>query len=103
MEKKLVTVTKRPPAVKKCCHHWMIDEMSAETSKGVCKFCGEQKYFSNYYQPPVSEQEKSERRREQRGTPRHSKETKAAENDILTQVERLFDMVSDVEEHQSPP
>jgi hypothetical protein len=30
-----------------CRHFWLIDEADGETSKGKCKFCGEEKQFIN--------------------------------------------------------
>ena len=35
-------------AVKTACrHYWVIESASGPTSKGVCKFCGEEKEFQN--------------------------------------------------------
>lgn len=30
-----------------CCHHWMIDSPSGETSRGRCKKCGSERDFQN--------------------------------------------------------
>ena len=30
-----------------CCHYWLIDSPDGATSRGICKFCGEEKYFYN--------------------------------------------------------
>ena len=30
-----------------CCHYWLIDSPDGAISKGVCKFCGEEKDFYN--------------------------------------------------------
>jgi hypothetical protein len=30
-----------------CVHHWMIDPAFDHTSKGVCKYCGEEREFVN--------------------------------------------------------
>ncbi len=34
-----------------CPHHWLIERHRENTSKGVCKLCGETKEFSNVYTP----------------------------------------------------
>ena len=33
-----------------CRHHWLIDMPSGPTSRGVCKFCGEERVFENFLQ-----------------------------------------------------
>lgn len=30
-----------------CCHYWLIDSPDGPTSRGVCRFCGAEKYFHN--------------------------------------------------------
>jgi len=30
-----------------CCHYWLIDSPNGTTSRGVCKFCGEERDFFN--------------------------------------------------------
>ena len=38
----------KPLEVKPTCrHYWIIESASGPTSKGVCKFCGEEKEFQN--------------------------------------------------------
>lgn len=32
---------------KPCSHHWMIETSGKSTSKGVCRFCGEERKFNN--------------------------------------------------------
>ena len=32
----------------KCCHHWIIEAPQGPTSKGVCRFCGEEKEFDSF-------------------------------------------------------
>lgn len=32
-----------------CKHHWMIDSPEGPTSKGYCRFCGEERWFVNGY------------------------------------------------------
>lgn len=34
-----------------CFHHWMVGVPSQQESKGVCKNCGEEKWFKNAYEP----------------------------------------------------
>ena len=31
----------------KCCHYWLIDKPNGPVSRGVCKFCHEERLFSN--------------------------------------------------------
>lgn len=31
-----------------CQHHWLIPEADGPISKGVCKYCGEERGFSNW-------------------------------------------------------
>ena len=32
-----------------CVHHWLIESATGPTSKGTCKFCGEERVFQNYW------------------------------------------------------
>ena len=50
MRRKTNTVAEKPVANKvKCHHHWVIENPQGKTSKGVCKYCGEEKEFDNYW------------------------------------------------------
>ena len=43
-----VKETPRAPAVRSgCAHYWVIESANGPTSRGVCKFCGEQREFRN--------------------------------------------------------
>jgi hypothetical protein len=43
-----VKETPRKPAVPQgCTHYWVIESANGPTSRGVCKFCGEQREFRN--------------------------------------------------------
>jgi len=35
------------PGQKQCQHHWLIEPPSGPLSRGVCKRCGEERYFMN--------------------------------------------------------
>jgi hypothetical protein len=37
------------PAVATCPHHWVIQPALGPTSKGICKRCGAEKTFQNYW------------------------------------------------------
>jgi hypothetical protein len=41
-----------------CRHHWIIEFAQEETSKGVCRLCGQQREFSNHLQPGNEGKEK---------------------------------------------
>jgi len=98
MAKKLATAPERSAGRRKCCHHWIIeDDVSAPTSKGVCQLCGAQRHFVNHCKQAATAEESEDSaqkagRRWQKGAKGQPKET------IMAQVERLFDMVSDVED-----
>ena len=32
----------------KCCHYWVIETPEGPVSKGICKFCGEEKEFDSF-------------------------------------------------------
>lgn len=34
-----------------CQHHWLIEPPKGPTSQGVCRLCGEERAFQNYYAP----------------------------------------------------
>jgi hypothetical protein len=40
---------KELPAATTCIHHWIIQPALGPTSKGVCKRCGAEKIFQNYW------------------------------------------------------
>jgi hypothetical protein len=40
-------VMERPVGRGTCRHHWLIEPPNGPTSKGVCKICGEVKFFDN--------------------------------------------------------
>ncbi len=31
----------------RCCHHWIIESPNGPNSKGVCKFCNQEREFAN--------------------------------------------------------
>ena len=33
-----------------CCHYWRIEAIDGRTSKGVCKYCGEEMEFINPFE-----------------------------------------------------
>lgn len=39
----------------KCSHYWIIETAHGPTSKGVCKYCGEEKEFLNAWQDSLWE------------------------------------------------
>lgn len=43
------TIAEEPRAEVECCHHWIIESPNGPTSKGVCKYCGAEREFSNYW------------------------------------------------------
>ena len=38
---------KRSPRRQVCCHYWRIEPADGATSKGVCRYCGQEKEFNN--------------------------------------------------------
>ena len=30
-----------------CCHYWLIDRANGSSSRGICKYCHEERYFLN--------------------------------------------------------
>jgi len=42
-------IAEKPKAKKGCCHHWVIESPKGPTSKGVCKYCGAEREFLNYW------------------------------------------------------
>ena len=49
----------KPKAEKECRHYWVIESSGGPTSKGVCKFCGAAKEFSNRFPDSRPEGDKS--------------------------------------------
>ena len=47
MKNKVKNVIKERVAKDECSHYWIIEGAKGRTSKGVCKFCGEEKIFRN--------------------------------------------------------
>lgn len=45
----------------RCCHHWLIEAPNGPMSKGICKYCSEEREFSNV--PPLKQVEKRPRGR----------------------------------------
>ena len=39
-----------PVNTETCVHHWIIDQASGPTGRGVCKHCGAEKTFQNYWE-----------------------------------------------------
>jgi len=52
MMNKLEAAPRNPAEKAKCRHYWIIESPNGPTSRGVCKYCGTVKEFSNY--PPYS-------------------------------------------------
>ena len=44
---KKTTVLRQLVAQQGCCHHWLIEGATGPISRGVCKFCREEREFSN--------------------------------------------------------
>ncbi|MDD4859707.1 MAG: hypothetical protein PHR56_05830 [Dehalococcoidales bacterium] len=43
-----------PKTVNGCCHYWLIESPNGSQSRGVCKFCNEEREFDNllyHYSP----------------------------------------------------
>jgi len=45
---KLKAEPRNPKEKAKCKHYWIIESPKGPTSRGVCKYCGAKKEFSNY-------------------------------------------------------
>jgi len=41
------TDLRQPPTRQGCCHHWVIEPAMRSISIGVCRFCSEEREFSN--------------------------------------------------------
>ena len=53
----------RPMAKKnraKCTHHWKVDTPSGTASLGACKLCGLVRFFDNFVEPSLREQQIAE-------------------------------------------
>ena len=46
---KTVSEQDEKKAEKTCVHHWLIEAPEGPVSKGICKKCGEEKEFQNYF------------------------------------------------------
>jgi len=55
MKQKLKDKAKKPVTKDMCHHYWLIDSPTGRISKGVCKSCGEEKVFKNYFRDSVAE------------------------------------------------
>ena len=42
------TAWRQSTARQRCCHYWVIEPANGGTSKGVCRFCDEERLFNNY-------------------------------------------------------
>jgi hypothetical protein len=47
MKQNVSATINRPLKKATCIHHWLIEPATGPVSRGVCKFCGEQKDFFN--------------------------------------------------------
>jgi len=46
---KKIAIYYEPSTRQKCCHHWLIESAAGPVSKGVCRYCGMQNEFNNYF------------------------------------------------------
>jgi hypothetical protein len=42
-------IAEKPEAKVECSHHWIIESPKGPTSGGVCKYCGAEREFLNYW------------------------------------------------------
>jgi len=56
---KRTTVLRQPATQQGCCHHWLIERATGPSSRGVCKFCTEEREFSNRLAVLPKEREES--------------------------------------------
>lgn len=49
MARRTKNIAEEPRAKAECCHHWVIESPKGPTSKGVCKYCGAEREFFNYW------------------------------------------------------
>jgi hypothetical protein len=42
-------IAERPKVKVECSHHWVIESPNGPTSRGVCKYCGAEREFWNYW------------------------------------------------------
>jgi len=59
MMNKLEAAPRNPAEKAKCRHYWIIESPNGPTSRGVCKYCGTVKEFSNYLPYPAWEENRS--------------------------------------------
>ena len=50
MEHTAGAIAEEPIDKIECVHHWLIENSSRPTSRGVCKLCGEEREFENFLQ-----------------------------------------------------
>lgn len=48
MEHNVKETSRAPVAERECRHYWVIESSGGSTSRGVCKFCGEERQFYNW-------------------------------------------------------
>jgi hypothetical protein len=49
MRHRVEAVPEEPVARAKCRHYWIIESPNGPTSRGVCKLCGAEKEFQNFF------------------------------------------------------
>ncbi len=49
MTRRAKNIAEHPKVQAECYHHWIIESPNGPTSKGVCKYCGAEREFSNYW------------------------------------------------------
>lgn len=84
-------------APSKCSHYWLIESGISPTSKGVCKSCGAEKYFSNSYRPNLVE-DRPEHHKKERESRERATEKATPSADVSSDIDRIFIRLEDVEE-----
>jgi len=51
---KLKEAPEKLAADNECRHYWMIEDAGGSTSRGVCKLCGAEKEFYNFWPPDLA-------------------------------------------------
>lgn len=54
MNRKLKARPKKAVTRGECRHYWLIESPTGRTSKGVCKSCGVERVFKNYFRDSVA-------------------------------------------------